>query len=342
MLLLFKQGMSEDANTSLFHYTTGTGLKGILQDKCLWATDFRFTNDGSELKYAEKVLVEEFKKEVPKLFEAQGNAPPTMIKEAFIKMVNEVGSLLGFSDLDGSYGWLAQETVLKYHNKLFCKCYEGIYLTSFCIHTDRDIYHDGLLSQWKGYGTYAIEFDREKLKLLNNNKHFVHSQVYYPTKNSHGLIPDCIERLKESVPFIFKFMADVNLNDDPEAMLDDYKATPEISKKIDQYVEDFALCKALIKHPGFHEECEYRFVVLSAAKSDNRTAVKHREKNGKLIPYIQIFDGVGDEFLETIKRITVGPHRDKMIRAEGVRSMLASLGMNDVPVHISEIPYLGH
>lgn len=336
--------MSEDTN-SLFHYTTGAGLKGILESKCLWATDYRFTNDGRELRYAEEVLVEEFKKEVPKLFEAQGNTPPILIKDAFIKMANEIGSLLGFSDLEGSYGWLAQETILNHHKKLFSKCYESIYLTSFCIHTDTDIYNDGLLSQWRGYATdggYAIEFDRKKLKLLDNNKPFIRSEIYYPTRSSHGLIPDCIERLKNNLPFVFKFLADVNLGDDPEAILSHYKSTPEMSEKIDKDGADFALCKTLIKHPGFHEECEYRFVVLSATKSDNKPDIKHREKDGKLIPYIEIFKGAEKEFLNTIKRIIVGPHRDKEMRAEGVRSLLTSHGMSDVLVHISEIPYLGH
>jgi hypothetical protein len=32
----------------LFHYTDANGLYGILKDKCLWATDFRFLNDKSE------------------------------------------------------------------------------------------------------------------------------------------------------------------------------------------------------------------------------------------------------------------------------------------------------
>jgi hypothetical protein len=36
----------------LWHYTTGAGLRGILETNVLWATDVRYLNDESELKYA--------------------------------------------------------------------------------------------------------------------------------------------------------------------------------------------------------------------------------------------------------------------------------------------------
>lgn len=337
--------MNDTTNNSLFHYTTGAGLKGILESKCLWATDYRFTNDGSELRYADDVLVQEFIKEMPKLFEPQENNEPPLRKDGFIKIANEVGSLLGFNDLEGACAWFARESFLKYHNKLFLECYDSFYLTSFCIHEDQDIYKDGLLSQWRGYaidGGYAIEFDLEKLKVLGPSKHFIRSHVYYPTKNSHELISDCIARLKEGMSFVLQFQLDVNLGNDPEAMVSHYKSTPEKSDKIDKNGRDYALCKALIKHPGFYEEHEYRFIILSAAKSDKKPKVECREQDGKIIPYIKLFDGKGDDFLNTIKRIIVGPHPDKELRAAGVRSILNRLGMNDTEVTVSDIPYLGH
>ena len=36
----------------LYHYTTATGLQGILQSKVLWATQFDFLNDPTEFLYA--------------------------------------------------------------------------------------------------------------------------------------------------------------------------------------------------------------------------------------------------------------------------------------------------
>jgi hypothetical protein len=37
---------------TIFHYTTATGLLGILQKFTLWASDLRFLNDAQEAVYA--------------------------------------------------------------------------------------------------------------------------------------------------------------------------------------------------------------------------------------------------------------------------------------------------
>ena len=58
-----KKQMDEEI---LFHYTNEVGLQGILQNKCLWATDASATNDKSEMvlgdKLLEKMILELLKK----------------------------------------------------------------------------------------------------------------------------------------------------------------------------------------------------------------------------------------------------------------------------------------
>jgi Protein of unknown function (DUF2971) len=46
----------------LYHYTTGNGLIGIVKSSALWATDARYMNDSSEVKYAQELVTERFKK----------------------------------------------------------------------------------------------------------------------------------------------------------------------------------------------------------------------------------------------------------------------------------------
>lgn len=41
----------------LYHYTTQTGLLGILQGNCLWATDSRYLSDSSEYSYGLERIV---------------------------------------------------------------------------------------------------------------------------------------------------------------------------------------------------------------------------------------------------------------------------------------------
>ena len=46
----------------LFHYTTIEGLKGILENRCVWSTHFEYLNDSTEVIYgqtlAKKVIHE--------------------------------------------------------------------------------------------------------------------------------------------------------------------------------------------------------------------------------------------------------------------------------------------
>ncbi len=45
-------------SSGLFHYTTAQGLKGIVEDKCLWATAASYLNDASEIEYGCAILRE--------------------------------------------------------------------------------------------------------------------------------------------------------------------------------------------------------------------------------------------------------------------------------------------
>jgi hypothetical protein len=57
----------------LWHYTTGAGLRGILEKNLLWATDVRYMNDESELNYPVSLLDEAFD-------EALGRLPDEVTK----------------------------------------------------------------------------------------------------------------------------------------------------------------------------------------------------------------------------------------------------------------------
>jgi hypothetical protein len=49
-------------NSHIFHYTTIAGLIGIISKNEIWASDCRFLNDGTELKYAFDIFNDEIKK----------------------------------------------------------------------------------------------------------------------------------------------------------------------------------------------------------------------------------------------------------------------------------------
>lgn len=51
-----REGLQGDIPDLLFHYTTASGMRGILESSRLWATHYRFLNDASELSYGANLL----------------------------------------------------------------------------------------------------------------------------------------------------------------------------------------------------------------------------------------------------------------------------------------------
>jgi DUF2971 family protein len=109
---LFDQAQGARPHT-LFHYTNGTGLQGILESNRVWATHAQYLNDSTELIYACEVI----KAAVEQQIDDQAPA-------AIIELGRQIVSLLD---------------PLHIHDFL------RTYMACFCEEGD-------LLSQWRGYG----------------------------------------------------------------------------------------------------------------------------------------------------------------------------------------------
>ena len=57
--------MADDGSCS-FHYTSLEGLKGILDTKEFWATEYHYLNDMEEFEYVDDLLREMLKEELEK------------------------------------------------------------------------------------------------------------------------------------------------------------------------------------------------------------------------------------------------------------------------------------
>lgn len=112
--------------SELYHYTTAIGLAGIVRDRKIWATDFRFMNDPGELEYGISVFDLVFKDHAYLLGEHKDN------------VAKHVHS---FSN----------------GNRDFSE--QSVYITSFSREPD-------LLSQWRGYNNglgFNIGFSEDAL-----------------------------------------------------------------------------------------------------------------------------------------------------------------------------------
>jgi hypothetical protein len=112
----------------------------------------------------------------------------------------------------------------------------------------------------------------------------------------------------------------------------------------------FIQCISRYKHYGFNEENEVRIVVLPTVINQEFLELvstddvilkpekerKFRNKNGQLVPYIELFNSIDIEL--PIERIIVGPHKEKEAGAAALRVMLRN---TKIEITCSDIPFVG-
>jgi hypothetical protein len=83
--------------TVIYHYTTISGLIGIMTNRKLWASDCRYLNDGAELLYAYKFFLTELEKlKLPPIDDGGYSVPSSVFEDfrMFISCFCENGDLL--------------------------------------------------------------------------------------------------------------------------------------------------------------------------------------------------------------------------------------------------------
>src|SRR5258708_31414533 len=105
----------------LYHYTTGDGLKGIVENNELWATSAYFLNDSAEIYYGSDLL-----KHVLDDWIAKNVRPETSLSLGLARQLRK---------------WFGEDLVQKH-------IVPAIYVACFCE-------DDNLLSQWRTYGQSA-------------------------------------------------------------------------------------------------------------------------------------------------------------------------------------------
>src|SRR5205085_1086662 len=84
----------------LYHYTTQSGLLGILQDNCMWATAAQYLNDSSEYAYGLKLIAKGLRSESKKAISESEAANLSAIAKAISPFLSIcVVSLSSESDL---------------------------------------------------------------------------------------------------------------------------------------------------------------------------------------------------------------------------------------------------
>lgn len=316
----------------LYHYTTWDGLLGILRTQTLWATHYRFLNDYSEIVLFRDKLVSLILPHVKAAYEkVLKQSPPHIVQRINQEGLKHVIQHDAEVIVDAQYRATGDE----------------IYVLSFCgQHKNPYVNSNGLLSQWRGYGTgggLAVVLNTQKLEeiLEMEAKRFVYSAMHL----SDLIYSDDEDRLQEELS------EDLSIIADDVGQLLNPKRLSEKEKMgtLNGYLA-FVNCVSRYKHCGFNEENEVRVVALPTvlnqaylqqAKTKGITLLpekkRHfRDKSGQLVPYIVLFDS--DDIELPIERILVGPHKDKEARATALRVMLRN---TKIEITCSDIPFVG-
>ena len=270
-------------SNSLFHYTDVGAIKSILENRELWLTDIRFLNDSEELRDGVAYVLDALRKE-------------------------RIGDPVHAHHFDGAIKYLTHgfdEHVSYYIDE------EPTYVCSFSESGNQ-------LSQWRAYGSYAIEFHRERL----DEELFIYDCIY-DRKSKIEIAEEMVARAIDDVSGEF------------------YRADGEPGPDALMALSGLIRTASIFKNESFYEEKEVRCSIDMTLPNKN---LRFRQRNGVLVPYTTI--GFS---LECIKAIHIGPMRDQELAFISMSSLVAYVlhchtvdggGIeHEIDVVMSDIPY---
>lgn len=322
----------------LWHYTTASGLQGILASQQLWATNIFYLNDKEEYTgfFDHKLL--------RLLQDGVDMGIAAALKTDAGR--DTIEKKMGEHFLKEKFAEILLNAI---RNATHAR---PAYVTSFCFTPPGQSSDDGLLSQWRGYGAdggYAIVFDTKGLnELLEEESMSYHYALvhwgdvdYYDQDAKDGFAHNEARQWENAI----------------REAIAAYIQTPSTDLALSQEVGDaiygpiFYLASRH-KHRGFREELEVRIAVvrmdenlIEAAQAEGskrlRKPIAFVQRGGMVVPYVALFQRQADEAAKLpIKKIIVGPHPEKLKRKAAIEMLLAQSGI-DAQVIASDIPYIG-
>ncbi|WP_323831009.1 DUF2971 domain-containing protein [Pseudomonas sichuanensis] len=264
----------------LFHYTDVNAVRSILENGKMWLTDMRFLNDSEEMSHGIDLALELI----------QGDGVQSRISKEYAEAATEF-VINGLSE----------------HVRMLMN-FNPIFVCSFSQAPD-------LLSQWRAYGNYAIEFQSD----------FFNEPLFECSYDSYEKGRKAYDASLTAVRAIGRSMRD--------------NAGIPCSEGLEAY-SDLIKVAAALKHESFSEEQEVRMII---EKIDCHYPVLFRARSGMLIPYIEV-----PVPCSSIKAIHVGPMRDQELAFKSMMMFVDEVarlkqasgdGAVAIEVHKSKTPF---
>ncbi len=281
---------SDTPRERLYHYTSFTGLLGIVGSKALWASDIRYMNDSAELRHTADLI----RGEITKRIDA-GHPRPDLLNQ--------------FLD------WVTHR--ITNGHMLFAASFRS---------------NGNLLSQWRGYSRLgkgvSLGFNPDYIVSCATRQSFQIGKCIYNCDQQERLI----RRVVDAVEALAR-------EDDGKAS-GEKQAGDRSYQGVFQLIEsDLLRIAAILKHPSFREEEEWR--IVSPVVTDYvKAQVLFREGTSMLVPYIQ-FDLLAEShaFIE-LEHLFLGPTPNITISMNSLAMFLAKSGIQpNKGISYCQIPY---
>ena len=248
---------AEQPQTTLYHYTSLSGVMGIVESGSLRATDIRFFNDAAEMKHTADLL-------------------RTAIALRGEESISNPRLLVQLQE------WLSHRLT------------DGHMLNVACFTANGN-----LLSQWRSYCPTtkgaSLGFLPEKISSAGTNQSFQVGKCVYDAKTQQKLAQKILETIEEVAQRRGENM-------DPSKR-DPSNSFHDVFEEIE---DDLLRVAALLKHPSFYEEQEWR-TVSSVMTNYVEAPIEYREGPSMLVPFVKFHLPEAPDRRLDIEHVFLGP-----------------------------------
>ncbi|MEM9758147.1 MAG: DUF2971 domain-containing protein [Pseudomonadota bacterium] len=248
---------------TLYHYTSLSGMMGIIGSRELRASDIRYMNDSAELRHTLDLLNKQ-------------------VTRRILSGVDRPEHLSAFLD------WLGRLIVSG--PMLFGASFRA---------------NGNLLSQWRGYSVHgkgvSLGFDPRDITRRAELQGFSIGRCIYDPQEQAQLIEEVIDAVET-----------LGLNQ---------RAAATPSQRFEHIAEDLLRIAAVLKHPAFEEEQEWRLVSPMISGSQH-AAVHFREGSSMLVPYYAFRLADEDALGVRLNHAYIGPSSNAELSMHSLRLYL--------------------
>lgn len=249
---------SERPTRILYHYTSLSSLRGIVNSKSLYATDIRFFNDAAEMAHTAHLVRDEIGLRL------------RQTTSRYVNLLNQFSEWVSNRLTSGHAQFVASFTA-----------------------------QGNILSQWRGYCPtglgVSIGFNHITLRERSEEQCFGLGRCRYNLAEQRKIVENIVDAVED--------LADLRGENRDSSKRHPSNSYYDVFEEIEESLLKVA---ALLKHPAFHEEEEWR--VVSPIHSDYvKTPISYREGRSMLLPYVPFSLPENNNGALALEHIFLGP-----------------------------------